>query len=85
VPTISALAVHLNLLRHAPAGLTLNNYTLCQHFIYVFCIYLRNSDFCPIQHKLLGFYNRDEMMRRIYCVVRTGSLNNAVCASTWKV
>jgi len=29
--------------------------------IYVFYIYLRtNSDFCHLQHKLIGFYNRDE-------------------------
>ena len=29
--------------------------------IYVFCIYLRtNSDLCYLQHKLIGFYNRDE-------------------------
>ena len=28
---------------------------------YVFCIYLRtNSDMCHLQHKLIGFYNRDE-------------------------
>jgi len=27
----------------------------------VFCIYLRtNSDLCHLQHKLIGFYNRDE-------------------------
>jgi len=27
----------------------------------VFCIYLRtNSDLCQLQHKLIGFYNRDE-------------------------
>jgi hypothetical protein len=27
----------------------------------VFCIHLRtNSDFCHLQHKLIGFYNRDE-------------------------
>jgi hypothetical protein len=27
----------------------------------VFCIYLRtNSDLCHFQHKLTGFYNRDE-------------------------
>ena len=31
------------------------------HCIYVFCIYLRtNSDLCHLQHKLSGFYNRDE-------------------------
>ena len=31
------------------------------HTIYVFCIYLRtNSDLCHLQHKLIGFYNRDE-------------------------
>jgi len=29
--------------------------------IYVFCNYLRtNSDLCHLQHKLIGFYNRDE-------------------------
>jgi len=28
---------------------------------YVFCIYLRTkSDLCHLQHKLIGFYNRDE-------------------------
>jgi len=28
---------------------------------YVFCIYLRkNSDLCHLQHKLIGFYNREE-------------------------
>jgi hypothetical protein len=27
----------------------------------VFCIYVRtNSDLCHLQHKLIGFYNRDE-------------------------
>jgi len=27
----------------------------------VFCIYLStNSDLCHLQHKLIGFYNRDE-------------------------
>ena len=43
------------------ASLTFNNCTLCPHRIYVFCIYLRtNSDLCHLQHKLIGFYNRDE-------------------------
>ena len=29
--------------------------------IYVFCVDLRtNSDLCHLQHKLIGFYNRDE-------------------------
>ena len=41
--------------------LTFNNCTFCPHCIYVFCIYLRtNSDLCHLQHKLVGFYNRDE-------------------------
>ena len=41
--------------------LTFNSCTLCPHCIYVFCIYLRtNSDLCHLQHKLIGFYNRDE-------------------------
>ena len=40
---------------------TFNNCTLCPHCIYVFCIYLRtNSDLCHLQHKLTGFYSRDE-------------------------
>jgi len=48
-------------LRDAPTSLTFNNYTLCPHCIYVFCIYLRtNSDLCHLQHKLIGFYNRDK-------------------------
>ena len=48
-------------LRDAPTSLTFNNCTLCPHCIYVFCIYLRtNSDLCHLQHKLIGFYNRDE-------------------------
>jgi len=42
-------------------SLTSNNCTLCPHCIYVFCIYMRtNSDLCHLQHKLIGFYNRDE-------------------------
>ena len=42
-------------------SLTFNNCTLCPHCIYVFCIYLRtNSDLCHLQHKLIGFYSRDE-------------------------
>jgi len=50
-----------SLLRDAPAGLTFNNCTLCPHGICVLCIYLRtNSDLCHLQHKLIGFYNRDE-------------------------
>jgi hypothetical protein len=45
----------------APPGLTFNNCTLCPHCIYVFCIYLRtNSNLCHLQHKLIGFCNRDE-------------------------
>ena len=36
-------------------------YVLPTHCSYVFCIYLRtNSDLCHLQHKLIGFYNRDE-------------------------
>jgi len=48
------------LLRDAPTGLTFNNCTLCPHCIYVFFIYLKKSDLCHLQHKLIGFYNRDE-------------------------
>ena len=45
---------------HQPV-LTFNNCTLCPHCVYVFCVYLRtNSDLCHLQHKLIGFYDRDE-------------------------
>ena len=48
-------------LRDPPTGLTFNNCRLCPHCIYVFCIYLRtNSDLYYLQHKLIGFYNRDK-------------------------
>jgi len=26
----------------------------------MFFLFISNSDFCPIHHKLIGFYNRDE-------------------------
>jgi len=46
-------------------SLTFNNCTLCPHCIYVFCVYLRtNSDLCHLEHKLIGFYNRDECLQR---------------------
>ena len=60
------LVLYLNLLKSllvtwCTNSLTFNNCTLCPHCIYVFCIYLRtNSDLCHLQHKLIGFYNRDE-------------------------
>ena len=39
----------------------IQQFTLCPLCIYVFYIYLRtNSDLCHLQHKLIGFYNRDE-------------------------
>ena len=41
--------------------------TFCPHCIYVFCIYPRtNSDLCHLQHKLIGFYNRDEVFTARY-------------------
>ena len=48
------------------------------HCIYVFCIYLRtNSDFSHLQHKLIGFYNRDEkgLLRGTYWVFKESSLS----------
>ena len=57
----------------------INNCTFCPHCIYVFCIYLRtNSDLCHLQHKLIGFITE---LKSVYCAVRTGSLNKAVCSS----
>jgi len=50
-----------NCLRDASTGLTFNNCTLCQHCIYMFCIYLRtNSELCHLHHKRSWFYNREE-------------------------
>jgi hypothetical protein len=38
-----------------------NNCTLCPQCMYVFCVCLKtNSYLCHLQHKLIGFYNRDE-------------------------
>ena len=57
---LSELTFKAYWLRDTPTSLTFNNCTLCPHCIYVFCIYLRtNSDSCHLQHKLIGFYNRD--------------------------
>jgi hypothetical protein len=55
----------------------LTGYTLCRQVCLglvdigdiqcVFCIYLRtNSDLCHLQHKLIGFYNRDEVFTAQY-------------------
>ena len=58
-------------------SLTFNNCTLCPHCIYVFCIHLRtNSYLCHLQHKLIGFYNRDEkyLQRRTDWVFKWSSL-----------
>ena len=69
-------------LRDIPTSLTLNNCTLCPHCIYAFCIYPRtNSNLCHLQHKLIGFYNRNKI---VYYAVRTGSLNKTVCALSLK-
>ena len=43
----------------------------------MFCIYLRtNSDLCHLQHKLIGFYNRDEkcLLRGTNWVFKLSSL-----------
>ena len=61
-----AVKTALNLLK--PTGYVMHQqfniqqlYVLPTHCIYVFCIYLRtNSDLCHLQHKVIGFYNRDE-------------------------
>jgi hypothetical protein len=62
--------VHINLLK--PTGcwhqqVKTLELPFCPHCIYVFCIYLRtNSDLCHLQHKLIGFYNRDEVFTAWY-------------------
>ena len=48
--------------------------------LYLCVLYLSENKqrLVPLTDKLTGFYNRDE---KVYCVVRTGSVNKAVCAS----
>jgi hypothetical protein len=75
-----------DLTRHSPVvsicttSLTFNNCTLCPHCIYVFCIYLRtNSNLCHLQHKLIGFYNRDLTLYILVVIVCTTSLTINNC------
>jgi hypothetical protein len=79
LPLINLLKAYC--LRNAPTGLRIfKNRVFCPHCIYAFCIYLRtNSDLCHLQHKLIGFYNRDEK-----CLQRGTDwvFNKAVCASS---
>jgi len=66
----------------APTSLTFKNSTLCPHCIYVCAVFIwKQTATCATYsyYKLTGFYNRDES---VYCVVWTGSLNKAVCASS---
>jgi hypothetical protein len=59
-----------------------SNSTLCPYCIYVFCICLRtNSDLCHLHKKLIGFITQ---MKSVYIAVRTGALNEAVCAPSFK-
>ena len=79
---------HINLLK--PTGYVMHNqfiiqqlYVLPTHRIYVFCIYLRtNSDLCHLQHKLIGFYNRDLTLYSPVVTICTTSLtfnNSTFC------
>ena len=54
-------------------------YVLPTLYLYVLYLSEKNSDLCHLQHKLIGFYNRDE---KCLLRVRTGSLNKAACASS---
>ena len=66
--------------------LAFNNFTLCPHCSYVFCIYLRtNSDLCHLQHKLIGFYNRDEkcLLRGTNWVFKYSSLRFVFKGLNW--
>jgi len=63
------LTLYSSVVTICTTSITFNNCTLCPHCIYLFCIYLRtNSDLCQLQHKLIGFYNRD---LTLYCPVVT--------------
>jgi hypothetical protein len=52
--------------------------------LYLCFLYLSENKqrLVPLKHKLIGFYNR---MKSVYSAVRTGSLNEVVCASSLKV
>ena len=70
---VSTLTSETLLVTWCTTSLTFNNCTLCPHCIHVFCIYLRtNSDLCHLEHKLIGFYNRDEkcLQRGTYWVFK---------------
>jgi hypothetical protein len=59
-----------------------NNCTLCPYFTYVFCIYLRtNSDLCHLHQKLIFFITK---IKSVYSAIRTGPLNELVCAPSFK-
>ena len=58
-------------------------YVMPTHCIYVFCLDLRtNSDLCHLQHKLIGFYNRDLTLYSPVVTICTTSLtfnNSTFC------
>jgi hypothetical protein len=56
-------------LRDAPTSLTFNNGTFCPHCIHVF--------YKQQLVQLIGFITE---MKSVYCAVRTGDLNEEVCA-----
>jgi len=60
----------------------IQEFQILPHSIYVYCIYLKtNNNICSKQRKLIGFYKKDE---NVYYVIRTASLNKAICASSLK-
>ena len=69
---LSVLFVSINLLK--PNGYVMHQqfniqqlYVLPTLYLCVLYIYLRtNSDLCHLQHKLIGFYNRDEVLTARY-------------------
>ena len=66
----------------------IQQFTFCPHCVNVFCIYLRtNSDFCPVQNTLIGFYNRDEkcLQRGTNCVFKLNSLRFVFIGLLWNV
>jgi hypothetical protein len=80
------ILILINLLKPTGYGMHqqveyLNNCTLCPYCIYVFCICLRkNSDLCPLYQNLFVFITD---IKSVYSAVRTGRLNEAVCASSF--
>ena len=68
-------------LHDAPTGWAFNNFAFCPHSVQYLCFM-----FISKQTAIISLYSTDWLvfiteMKSVYCAVRTGCLNKAVCAS----